>query len=1031
MLNSNCMTNKQNSAVKNMKFNLKKDNYKTFNIYKDNVLQPRSYFIPFANEEEIEKTDIRNERYSSSMVKVLSGDWGFKYYKSRNDMPDEIDTDIFEFDSITVPSTWQHTGYEKPYYVNTRYQFNPDPPHIPENCPVGIYYKCVEIENASLNYTLTFLGVAGAFDVFVNGKYAGYSEGSHNTSEFEINEFITEGRNEIIVVNHKWSNGTYLECQDMFRCNGIFRDVLLTQTGNNSIYDFYTETKYNSDGSYNLNIIPSLKLTDECELSAAVVRGGECVASKSVNVSRDSVEKIAFSSLSVEQWSAEAPNLYNLVLTLSQNGEIIEIIRRPIGFKHIRIDSNVFKFNNENIKLLGVNHHDTNPKTGYVMSVEDMEKDVRIFKEYNVNCVRTSHYPPDAIFLDLCDEYGIYVVDEADIETHGCEVELHKPGACSHNPEWKNHYWDRVYRMYERDKNHPSITMWSLGNEAHGYSNQDYCYEQLKKLTDIPVHYEGVCRTKRWAYDVVSQMYPWPNRVKKIAEGKGLSKKYYTKPYYMCEYAHAMGLGAGELETYVNYIYQGDNMLGGCIWEFADHAIYHENGKYKYTYGGDHGEWKHDENFCVDGLFYPDRTPHAGALQMKNCYRPVRAEFFGVNENDKKSTFVFSSHKYFENAKYTVKWNSIDNFGKELANGEFEIDIVPHGEQRISVDVGDNVEVVTLKYYDNEFEVASEQVTPYIGGAKSVAVTPSPEDDAPVVNESEKKLYICFEDGKVVFNTQTGAVESYEKNGNEFINSAPFGNFTGFAASVFRAPIDNDMYLKKTAWKRYKLETENFCMCKKKKGEKAYSVENGAVVIENDYKISTVTTKNLCKVRIKYSIFGDGSIRIDTQCLSSKMIMYAPRFGLVLEMPRKYDNVKYFGLGDRQNTSDFKEHALLGIYECKVDDMREKYIKPQESSMRTDVRFAEITDNNGAGLLFLALEDNFTFSADHFTSQQCAKAAHQEDLKICDTTCLHIDSYMLGAGSNACGPFPTKEHKVNSLKGQKLSILVVPMKDEE
>lgn len=994
-----------------MKFNLKTDNYRNFSVFKDNVLQPRAYFIPFNSENEIASTNIKTERYSSSMVTVLSGDWGFRYFSKVSDMPDEIDTDNFEFDTVKVPSTWQHTGYEPPYYLNTRYQFKPKPPHIPADCPVGIYYKQIDVDDMDANYVITFLGVAGALDLFVNGKYVGYSEGSHNTSEFELNEFLVSGKNEIFVVNHKWSNGTYLEAQDMFRCNGIFRDVLLTKTGNNSIYDFEAKTSINDDLTYNLSVVPALKLTDDCTFTATLIDNGEVVASKSVNVSSTQIDKIDFDSLAVKEWNAEIPNLYDLVLTLSCKGEVVEIIRRPIGFKDIKIKGNVFTFNRQIIKLLGVNHHDTNSKTGYVMTIDDMEKDIQIFKDYNVNCVRTSHYPPDPAFLDLCDAYGIYVVDEADIETHGCETEYHRPGACSHNSKWAEHYWDRVYRMFQRDKNHPSITMWSLGNEAHGFKNQDYCYNNLKQLTPIPIHYEAVCRTRRWAYDVVSQMYPWHNRVRKIAAGKGLPKKYYTKPYYMCEYAHAMGLGAGDLEEYVSLFYKADNLMGGCIWEFVDHAIYHENGEFKYTYGGDHGELKHDSNFCVDGLFFPDRTPHAGAIQMKYCYRPVRASKEGKGE------YAFFNHQYFANAEFTVKWQTLKHGGEVVGEGAFDINIKPQDTHKVSVNTND-ADVVIFAYYNGEFEVAKEQ---FVLNNK-VAKVKRESKATPVVRESQGKLFIGFDNGEIIFNTNTGFIESYIKNGVQFLNKAPFANFTGIGTDIYRAPIDNDMYLKKV-WSRLKMETENFVLCHKK----PYKTDDNCIVLENIYKIRTVATKNLCKVKIEYKIYNDGSIKVEQECISSKNIMYAPRFGAMFEMPKQFDNVKYYGLGDRENTSDFKEHAMFGTYSMKVDQMREAFIKPQESSMRCDVHYAEITNGDGIGLRIDAIDKPFTLSADHYIPQQCAKAMHQEELKICDTTCIHIDGYMLGAGSNACGPVPGGDHKVNSLKGQEIEFLITPI----
>lgn len=993
-----------------MKFSLKNDNYKNFDVYKENILQPRSYFIPFASVDEAGKYDFRSERYNSSMVDVLSGEWDFKYYEKLSLMPDEIDIDSFEFDKVAVPSVWQHTGYEKPYYLNTRYQFKPNPPHIPEDISVGIYHKTFVIDDENANYTLTFLGVAGALDVFVNGKYVGYSEGSHNTSEFELNDFVSEGENHLVVVNHKWSNGTYLEAQDMFRNNGIFRDVYITKTGANSIYDFRALTEYIDGNKYSLTILPSLKLSDDCEFSATLIYNNDVVASSSINVSQDKIDKLCFSELQVDEWSAEAPNLYDLVLTLSVEDKIVEVIHRPIGFKHIKITGNVFTFNNKAIKLMGVNHHDTDSKTGYVMTVEDMERDVKIFKEYNVNCVRTSHYPPDPIFLDLCDEYGVYVVDEADIETHGCQTELHKPGATSHNPAWQPRYWDRVYRMFERDKNHPSITMWSLGNESWGYKNQDYCYAELKKLTPIPIHYENVIRTKRFAYDVISEMYPWFSKYEKLASGKGMPKKWYEKPYYMCEYAHAMGLGAGELERYVKAYLESDNLMGGCIWEFVDHAIYHEDGKYKYTYGGDHGEEKHDGNFCVDGLFFPDRTPHSGALQMKNCYRPVRAKL-GDNQ------IIFKNLNYFEPAVMTAEITALDKLGNTIDVQTFNLAIEPQRELVIDYDL--DKYAIVIRYYNGDFEVASEQFELGIVEWDDVVNnTEAPKFDVSGGN----KLFIQIDNGEIIFNTKTGAMESYIVDGKELINSAPFGSIAGVGASVYRAPIDNDRNIKFT-WSQLGLDTEKMYLNKCD-----YKVDNNSLSINCNYKISTTKVKNLANVSICYGIAKNGSITVDVNCNKSKVIPFAPRFGAVIEMPREFENVKYFGLGDKPNCPDYKEHAMLGVYEMKVDDMREKYIKPQESSMRCGVRFAEITNNDGVGLRFTSkCHNSFIFGADHFISAQCAKAMHQEDLALCDTTVVHVDGYMLGANSNACGPVASKEYRLNKLNGCRVSFEIKPI----
>lgn len=993
-----------------MQYNLKTGNFCDFSKFRENIMIPRSYFIPFANLDELAKTDIRNERYSSSRVECLSGEWDFVYYSNCKMVDNFFDTEKIKFDKVNVPSMWQYTGYEKPYYVNTRYQFKPNPPHIPEDCPVGIYRRFIDIDNLDLNYTLAFLGVAGSLELFCNGKYVGYSEGSHNTAEFELNDFLVKGKNEIVVQNHKWTNSTYLEAQDMFRSNGIFRDVLLYKTGNNSIYDF--EAKISFKSSFSLDFLPSLKISDDCVLSVSLYDDGEIVSSKSVNVSPSNIEKISFNNLDVHKWSAECPYLYDLVIILSKGEDVIEVVRKNIGFKNVEIIGNMFLFNNEPIKLLGVNHHDTNAKTGYVMSVEDMELDVSLVKQYNANCIRTSHYPPDPTFLDLCDEYGIYVIDEADIETHGCETELHRPGACSHNKDWQQHYWDRVYRMYARDKNHPSITMWSLGNEAHGYLNQDYCYDELKKLSTLPIHYEGVCRTPRFAYDVISHMYAWPNMCEKIAKGK--LPKYRKKPFFLCEYAHAMGVGAGELERYVKCFYSSENMLGGCIWEFADHAVYHENEKVKYTYGGDHGEEKHDGNFCMDGLFFPDRTPHSGAKQMKNCYRPVRCRKIADNR------YQFFNHNYFENAAFSVKYAYFTN-GVETYSSTFDVNIAPQSSQEYEIDSleleKDNHNSVVFEYFTGDFLIASEQII-LSEGKLSADINSGGKT---TVKPSENKLYITFDNGSMIFDKSTGFITSYIYKNHEMINSFPLGDFKGFAPAFYRAPLDNDRNICKY-WHTMGLQnTSNIY-----KGSN-FTDNGDNIVITTNIKSIANCILPVANTQIKYTIYPNGNILVDVNCLGGGAVKLLPRFGVMLEMPKEYENIKYFGLGEDVNLPDYKEHTINKVYQTTVDKLKEDYIKPQESATRCDVRFAEITNASGFGLRFEAVNKPFIFSASHYTSNQWAKAMHRDDLVDLPTTCVNIDTAVLGAGSNACGPLPDKKDRVGSLSGKKLSFVVKPI----
>ncbi|MDE5996075.1 MAG: hypothetical protein K2G56_04080, partial [Eubacterium sp.] len=526
------------------------------------------------------------------------------------------------------------------------------------------------------------------------------------------------------------------------------------------------------------------------------------------------------------------------------------IIRKKIGFRHIEIRKNIFYFNNKRIKLLGVNHHDTTPKAGYVMTVEELEKDIQIFKEYNVNCVRTSHYPPDPTFIELCDEYGIYVVDEADIEAHGvCCDGPYRPNLISNNPAWKEHYWDRVNRMFQRDKNSPSITMWSLGNEAGGIRCQDYCYKNLKELTAIPIHYEGAVRTRRFSYDVHSEMYPPQPKCEKVAAGRGLPSKYYEKPFFLCEYAHAMGVGAGDLERYVKTFYSSDIMMGGCIWEFADHAVYHENGDYKYTYGGDHGEWKHDSNFCVDGLFNADRTPHTGAIQMKNCYRPIRAR---RKENNK---FEFTSKSYFKVQNCTVKYLVLNN-GVEAENGEFELEIAPTRTVAKEIDYTiNNHTVIVFNYYDGENHIAREQIVL----SDAYKAEPIAESEAPTVSHSERKLFITTDKFEIVYNTANCVLESYIYNGKQLFNQSPLGSEKGFNPELYRAPLDNDMYLSRN-WHKNGIDKLAF-ECKKQK--EYYHIENNAVVLNAEYKLVSPKCRRLGKFFVTYKIYGNGEIKVD------------------------------------------------------------------------------------------------------------------------------------------------------------------------
>lgn len=982
-----------------MKYMIRRDLHTDFNIFEENKLAERSYFIPFSNERALCDTDYKTERYHSDRISVLSGEWDFAYFKKLSEVSADFDTDNIAFDRITVPSTWQRTGYDQIAYINTRYPFPKRPPHIPDDVATGIYRKITEISDPEKNYILTFLGVAGALSVYVNGKYVGYSEGSHNTAEFDVSNYICAGNNEIVAVVYKWSNGTYLECQDMFRENGIFRDVYLIQRETDYIHDFLFRTSKNADGTYDLKVSVCGSFSPDAEI--------EITAKDLFDTHVDKNGKAELHSLSVKEWSAETPNVYEVHILLKNGSNVTEAIRTYIGFKTIRIDGNVFLFNNQPIKLLGVNHHDTHMTKGYAMSVADLEQDVRLMKAYNCNAVRTSHYPPDPVFLTMCDHYGLYVVDEADIETHGfyaVPYSTYNPNRLSNDIRWASHYLDRVKRMYGRDKNHPSITMWSLGNESGGYKCQDVCYAYLKKEDPgIPVHYEGVTRSSKWAYDVVSRMYATPTLMRKILNGTA-GKKYKDKPFFQCEYAHAMGNGPGGLEEYVQLFYSSDQFMGGCIWEWADHSVYDENAKYKWTYGGDHNEPIHDGNFCVDGLFYPDRKPSSGAEEMKICYRPIRAAY--IDED----IFEIKNIRYFkDSADIAIHFNISVN-GEIRQRGTVKSVLNAGSTKRIKINSSyfkqhDQDVFVNFIYTDKYtgMEIAREQLIVSAAQLKKADYSARPA----AISEVGNIISVTYDGGKAIFDKKKGLVR-YSKKNTEYLNETPLDKAHGFVPHIYRGKLDNDQYMV-IFWKILGLDSaaaKLVSCCVKHK--------NGIKYVNTVYDFVTRGLFVLARSEVSYFFDQNGKITISASLKKvCPLTDQLPRFGVHAELKKEFENVVYYGRGPLENYSDFKEHAPIGIYKTSVSDMAHKYIKPQDSGNRGDVRYSILTDHKNTGLRFTALQKYISFNANHFTLEQLKRAKHIEDLPDCNTTFLAVDGYVRGTGSGSCGPIPAKEHWID------------------
>lgn len=963
-----------------MKYKIDKKHYKTFETFGVNKLPYRAYFVPFSDEKKLLSSSPLDERYQSDKITLLNGEWDFSYYSKVSNLPDNFDTDKIQFNKENNPFCWQRRGYENPVYLNSRYPIKGTPPEFPTDCPVGVYRKIFNKEIIASNELLTFLGVAGGgYCVYLNSIFVGYHEGSHNSGEWDITNALKLGENELVVVLFKWSAATYIECQDMFRENGIFRDCYITSHNSSYIYDYQIDYK-KTDKGYKCNFNYVIGGNKDATVSI-ILKDGDKVLFEG---SQSGEKAIEFNLTDIKEWTAEKPKLYTAYISLALNNRVecekIEYIRQLIGFKTIKIVGNVFYFNDKPIKLLGVNHHDSNCKNGFVMSNDDYLTDILLMKKYNVNCVRTSHYPPDPIMLTMCDIYGLYCIDEADIEAHGCQMTLHRKNLISNDLRWKNHMLDRVKAMFMRDRNHTSITMWSLGNESGGIKCQIECNKYLKTVTDIPVHYEPAFRFKIKHFDVYSRMYHPINPMRKVAALKS-NKRLYEVPYFQCEYAHAMGVGPGGLNEYVKTFFTAKHILGGCIWEWIDHAVEHKDGAYKYTYGGDHNEELHDGNFCCDGLFFPDHTPSSGALCMKNSYRPVVANF----ENAKISLL---NRRYWQNTSDMTITVEVLRDGNVTYKEIVSKIVEPQKSITLDLDLSPNNNDlwvrVTYTSLDNE-EIAQE----------SIEIARKVEISQPIKSTitADGNGYIAKgADFEAQFDSK-GDLVSYIYKGNNIINSP-----IRLEYAIWRPFVDNYRVLQ-IFWKLLGYEKAKYKIKK-------------VSIVDNKLCVKAIMKMTLQKIiiNIVYAVDDNGQIVVTNKVKSNSIFPTDfPKMGIKFAMDKSYSNVKYYGLGDGENYSDFDTQSNIGIYNQTTDDFFENYIRPQDNGNRSQVRWFELTDEKGCGIKATALNQPFNFKVDTIDEQSVNDGNHIEDVKQSNTSNVYINGYVRGIGSQSCGMNDTEK----------------------
>lgn len=958
------------------------------------TLDKHCYFIPFGLSE-----DPFESRERSGCFELLNGDWDFNYYSSIIDMEDDFINAEFA-DKIAVPSNWQLYGYDKPQYTNVCYPIPYDPPYVPDDIPVGVYRRSYSYVPDNKDRILVFEGVDSCVYLYVNGEFAGYSQVSHSTSEFDITPFLHTGDNEIIAAVLKWCDGTYLEDQDKLRLSGIFRDVYVLSRPRKRLEDYIVKTVIAPDcTSAQLEFTP-------CGIDVSAVLAdsdGNELACFSAKDGSTAVVDIKAPTL----WSAETPYLYRLIITAGE-----ELIGERAGFRNICVDNGVLKINGRAVKFKGVNRHDSYPETGYYASKEQMTKDIVLMKKHNINAVRTSHYPNSPLFYQLCDEYGLYVIDEADMESHGC-VEVYNDFSWSaenayngiallaSDKRFEKAIKDRSESLVKRDINRPCVMMWSLGNESGYGTNMRAAAELIKGLDETRlVHYESTHKlddTSDDVLDLVSQMYTSPEDMIKY-----LDNKEESRPLILCEYCHAMGNGPGDAEDYHNIFYSNERFCGGFVWEWSDHSCIlgkTDDGRTMYGYGGDFGEKHNDGNFCMDGLTYPDRTPHTGLLELKQVYRPVRVEM-GTD----KGSFVFSSMLEFENAenilecRYEITYN-----GTVKSGGVVEFSLAPMGQTEIYISEAEDITEGDVyirfiftsksdtKYCGKGYELCFDQIklaeekqTPDISSDKAVRL----EEQPMYIRVYSDNL--CFS-----FNKRLSAFESVRLGEKELLDRPIGFNF-------FRAPTDNDVM--KGDW--YRAHLNDFTV--RNYGVHA-EMADGCAVISVRQSCGWSIHQPFAYIDVKYTVSSKG-IAIESKAELSNKIKLLPRYGIRMFLPKQFDSVEYFGFGPNESYIDKHQSCYMGRFEAKLKDMHEDYIRPQENSSHCGCRYMTVTD--GDVKIRFTSSDAFSFNASLYTQEELAAKRHNYELEKCGSSVICVDSYMAGVGSNSCGPALAERYRV-------------------
>lgn len=997
-----------------------------------NRMPARAHFLTFPSKE---KALLNNNRYTHAF-KNLNGVWKFMFLDAPEYSPEGFfnsDFDVTKMDDITVPGNWQLQGYGKMHYSDLWYNFPINPPYVPTENPTGIYKRTFFVEESyrDKKIIIRFCGVDSAYHLWINGKEVGYSKVARNESEFDITDIIRVGEeNDVTVRVYQWSDGTYLEDQDMWWESGIFRDVELIGVPKDGINDYKVIADLDDEYKNGIFKVEAfLRTTKEVNVTFELVDAGENTVFTKTVVAKEGKACIDEVIADVNHWTAETPYLYKLFMTVEDDGQIVEVIPQNVGFRNIRLNGETFLVNGVAIKFKGVNRHDYSPQNGRVVSREEIEKDIILMKQFNINAIRTSHYPNSYYLYDLCDEYGMYLIAETDLECHGFELTGDYKWITD-DPSWELAYISRMTRMIERDKNHPAIIFWSLGNESAFGCN-------FRKMTDVAhemdptrlVHYEGDFDVE--SADVYSTMYTWIENPKKPYLMKDIIEKS-KKPHVHCEYCHAMGNGPGNLKDYQDLVYAHDKLQGGFVWEWFDHGIesFTESGEKYYRYGGDFGDDPSNKDFCIDGLIMPDRTPSPGLYEYKKVIEPITTTAVDIQKGiiNLLSRYDFANLDRF-NLVYKVMEDDVI-----LQTGFMA---VPSIEARANKDITLPYDLSAIKvkpgahYYVN-ISYQLREDTSYASSGHELATA---QFELPLYKEGivvrpegilnvEKEhttLHVKGANFSLDFNLVNGNLMNIVRDSMQVLSKGP-------RLTLWRAPISNDMEIIDKLKKVYFLHLEHEVVM-----NIDYHMEGNILKVEVDTINSTTNSAWHFKTKYVYTVCPSGDILIDVEGTPSGRVDLAPdmlpRIGVSMHLDKSMEHVRYFGMGPGENYADSKEAAQMGLYANTVDGLFTNYVIPQENGNHMGCKWVSMTNDRGMGLL-ASTEGDFNFSASWYEDKDLDDAKHTCDLVKRDYIVFNVDYKQNALGTNSCGQWQLDKYRAK-FEDFKLSFRLTPFNNKE